>query len=431
MRRRIIAAALALAFVAGGSLGPAYADDLSHKRQQAEAQIEANQKAKEDLEASLEDLSAAAATAFTELQAIKAKVPAAQKKVADTRAVFEEAQRAAQIIAQQLADAQAQATTLAGTIEAGDAEQQRIRDDIGKMAREAYRTQGDVSGLAVVLDAQDADDFVESFAMLDAAQRTQQGVFGRLADLEAANRNAAARLDAVKDKVAELKVAADQKLAEADAAKQKAEAAKAALDDLMAQQTAKAKVLESQKAEAEAELEKVKAAEAELNSQLQQIIEEQRRQAAAQQSSAQPGKALPGALFANPTATNPIYVTSEYGLRLHPILGYVRLHAGIDLRDRCGQSVYAGRDGTVVWARYRSGYGNQVMLDHGWVNGVSLMSSYNHMQNGSFQVGAGQRVTAGQLLGYAGNTGTSAACHLHFEVYINGATTNPRPYLGI
>ncbi len=431
MRRRIIAAVLALAFVAAGSLGPASADDLSHKRRNVEAQIEANEKAKEALQASLEDLTASAAAAWNELEAIKAQVPAARQKVADTQAVLEEAQRAAQVIAQQLADAQAQATTLAGSIEAGDAEQARIRDDVGAMAREAYRTQGDVSGLAVVLDAQNADDFVESFAQLDAAQRTQQDVFGRLADLEAANRNAAARLDAVKTKVAELKVAADQKVAEADAAKQAAEQAKKELDSLVQQQNSKAASLESQKAQAQADLDAAAAAEAELNNQLQQIIEEQRRQAAAKKSSAQPGKALPGALFANPTATNPIYVTSEYGRRLHPILGIWRLHAGIDLRDYCGRPVYAGRDGTVVWARYRAGYGNQVMLDHGWVNGTSLMSSYNHMQNGSFKVGAGQKVRAGQLLGYAGNTGTSAACHLHFEVYINGATQNPRPYLGI
>ncbi|WP_150118337.1 M23 family metallopeptidase, partial [Cellulomonas sp. B6] len=146
-------------------------------------------------------------------------------------------------------------------------------------------------------------------------------------------------------------------------------------------------------------------------------------------TSAQPGGARPGAKFGNPTAHDPIYVTSEYGMRMHPVLGYMRMHAGIDLRDRCGEPVYAGRDGTVQWARFRSGYGNQVMVDHGWVDGSSLMSSYNHMS--SFVVGAGARVSAGQLLGYAGNTGTSAACHLHFEVYVNGSTTNPRPYLGL
>jgi murein DD-endopeptidase MepM/ murein hydrolase activator NlpD len=136
-----------------------------------------------------------------------------------------------------------------------------------------------------------------------------------------------------------------------------------------------------------------------------------------------------GGLFANPTSISPIHVTSNYGMRLHPTLGYTRLHAGIDLRTYCGTPLYAGRAGTVQWARMRGGFGNQVMVDHGYVNGNSIMSSYNHMSR--FTVGAGQRVERGTLLGYSGNTGTSAACHLHFEVYINGGTVDPRGLLGL
>jgi murein DD-endopeptidase MepM/ murein hydrolase activator NlpD len=67
------------------------------------------------------------------------------------------------------------------------------------------------------------------------------------------------------------------------------------------------------------------------------------------------------------------------------------------------------------------------MVNHGYWNGNSLMSSYNHMS--SFAVSAGQNVSQGQLLGYSGNTGTSAACHLHFEVYVNGATVDPWPLI--
>ncbi len=136
-----------------------------------------------------------------------------------------------------------------------------------------------------------------------------------------------------------------------------------------------------------------------------------------------------GGLFANPTSISPIYVTSNYGMRFHPTLHYTRLHAGIDLRTYCGTPIYAGRAGTVQWARARSGFGNQVMVDHGYVTGNSLMSSYNHLTR--FVVGGGQRVERGTLLGYSGNTGTSAACHLHFEVYVNGGTVDPRGLLGL
>ena len=122
-------------------------------------------------------------------------------------------------------------------------------------------------------------------------------------------------------------------------------------------------------------------------------------------------------------------MTSEYGMRMHPTLHYMRLHAGIDLRTYCNTPIYAGRAGTVTWAKSRFGFGNQVMIDSGFVNGNALSASYNHLT--SFAVSAGQHVERGQLIGRSGNTGTSAACHLHFEVYVNGATTNPRPLLGL
>ena len=122
-----------------------------------------------------------------------------------------------------------------------------------------------------------------------------------------------------------------------------------------------------------------------------------------------------------------MHITSMYGWRVHPVLGYPRLHAGIDLRAYCGMSILAGRKGDVLWARYRSGYGNQVMVDHGDVNGNSVMSSYNHLQG--FTVSAGSKVSGGDVVGYSGSTGTSTACHLHFEVYINGVTVDPYPYL--
>ena len=69
------------------------------------------------------------------------------------------------------------------------------------------------------------------------------------------------------------------------------------------------------------------------------------------------------------------------------------------------------------------------MIDHGSLNGNSVMSSSNHLT--STVVRAGQRVIQGDLIGYAGNTGLSGACHLHFEVYVNGKTVNPRPLLGL
>jgi murein DD-endopeptidase MepM/ murein hydrolase activator NlpD len=322
------------------------------------------------------------------------------------------------------------------------------------MARQAYKGETATSGLSVVMGAESTEDFVDQYGMVSTAMRTQTKALDELKQIEAANRNSKARLTAVRERVAELKVEADAKVVEADAARQAAAARKAEIEDLIAQQTAQQAAIEGMKAQAEAQAAEVEAQRAAIEADLQRIIAAQRAaaEAAAAKAAAEaaaraaasgrPAQAPPpsgaaqppsgtvvGAMFANPTSISPIYVTSNYGMRLHPTLGYTRLHAGIDLRTYCGTPLYAARAGTVQWARMRSGFGNQVMVDHGYVNGNSLMSSYNHMTR--FTVSAGQQVERGTLLGYSGNTGTSAACHLHFEVYVNGATVNPRPLLGL
>ena len=432
--RRLLATLLSAMLVAlVATASPASADDLSNKRKQTQAQIQANQAAQDALQASLEDLSANLAQAVVDLQNVQAQLPAAQQKLDDANAALQAAQRQAQLIADELADARAQETSLTDAVAKDQAQSAQVRIAIGQMARQAYQGGAavDTSGLSVVLSATDAQDFVARFALAATAQRTQEQVLGQMQALEAQDRNSQARLTAVRERIDQLKKEADQQVALADQATKDAAAAKAQLDTLVADQTAKQAAIQGQIEQAKADQAALDAARAQLNQQLATIVDQQAAQAAAARaSSSSPGAARPGAWFVNPTAHNPIYVTSEYGMRLQPILHIWRLHAGIDLMDHCNEPVYAGRDGTVQWAEYRPGLGNQVMVDHGWVNGASLMSSYNHMN--TFAVHAGQHVSAGQVVGYAGMTGgVSTGCHLHFEVYINGSTVNPRPYLGI
>lgn len=411
-------------------IGPAQADSIDDRRKAAEQRAAAAEKLKGDTEAAMEGVTASLQVLAGQLADTQSKIPAAQAKVDAAKAALEKAQREAAIIAARLVDAKDQQAAITTTITQDAANADAMRAAIGQMAREAYKGGGgSVSGFDVILDSQSTDDFVERYGLLSTALRTQSQILDALKASDALNKNAEARLDAVKNKITELKAAADQKVVEADAAKQEAAAAKAALDTLLAQQVSQQQKLDAQKAALEAQYAAADAEAAAVERELQAAIAAQKARDAAAGTPHGPAGPIGRALFANPTSVNPIYVTSEYGMRFHPILHYVRLHAGIDLRTYCNTPVYAGRAGTVQWARPRSGYGNQIMINSGFVNGNALSASYNHLT--SFAVGAGQHVEQGQLIGRSGNTGTSAACHLHFEVYVNGATTNPRPLLGL
>jgi murein DD-endopeptidase MepM/ murein hydrolase activator NlpD len=113
------------------------------------------------------------------------------------------------------------------------------------------------------------------------------------------------------------------------------------------------------------------------------------------------------------------HMTSGYGMRFHPILGYTRMHAGIDFGAAWGSPIFAVSDGIVSYSGRHGGHGNYVRLEHGG----GLGTGYGHMSR--IAVAPGTRVRAGQVIGYVGSSGLSTGPHLHYEVYRNGATVNP------
>ena len=118
-----------------------------------------------------------------------------------------------------------------------------------------------------------------------------------------------------------------------------------------------------------------------------------------------------------------IKLSSPYGWRIHPVYGYPRFHAGVDLANVQGTPIYATRSGTVLFATFSSSAGYYVSINHG--DGFS--SIYMHMTH--YVVSAGQKVKAGQVIGYMGSTGVSTGPHLHFGISYNGETQNPADYL--
>lgn len=116
------------------------------------------------------------------------------------------------------------------------------------------------------------------------------------------------------------------------------------------------------------------------------------------------------------------YLTSRFGLRVHPITGVTKSHTGVDIGAASGATIVAADGGTVVLAGVNSGYGNCVMIDHG--NGYKTL--YGHMS--SIAVSNGQTVSKGETIGYVGSTGVSTGPHCHYEVWKDGSRIDPEQF---
>ena len=118
-----------------------------------------------------------------------------------------------------------------------------------------------------------------------------------------------------------------------------------------------------------------------------------------------------------------VRLTSEFGMRWHPVIGGRRAHKGVDLAGPIGTPVHATADAVVGKAEWFSSYGLYVALEHGG----DIETRYGHMSR--LNVYAGQHVRKGDVIGYIGTTGRSTGPHLHYEVRISGVAVNPIPYM--
>jgi murein DD-endopeptidase MepM/ murein hydrolase activator NlpD len=131
------------------------------------------------------------------------------------------------------------------------------------------------------------------------------------------------------------------------------------------------------------------------------------------------GKNIKGFLLRTPV--DGARMTSSFGLRRHPVLGYARAHQGVDFGAGTGTPILAAGDGVVSKASRWGGYGNWLQIKHsgGWSTGYAHLSRY------AKGVKPGVRVRQGQVVGYVGTTGLSTGPHLHYEVWLNGSRVNP------
>ncbi len=117
------------------------------------------------------------------------------------------------------------------------------------------------------------------------------------------------------------------------------------------------------------------------------------------------------------------WVTSDFGTRLDPYTSERVMHAGLDIAGPHGKEVISPSDGTVVFAGLEGGYGNVLVIDHGY----GIKTRYGHLA--SIRVKAGQKVKRGETIAALGNTGRSTGPHLHYEVRVNGLAQNPRKFI--
>jgi murein DD-endopeptidase MepM/ murein hydrolase activator NlpD len=449
------------------SLNAAYADDLDDRMEAAKEKQAQAQAQRDDLENELAHTDDELAKAYIELQEVQAQLPVAEAALNVATKEYQTAQREADKLAKKLDDAQQEKGSLEDQIAANDEAMDQARSGVAEMARQAARGDFDMSSVSLIVGADSTEDFVSRYSMNTTALRSQTKSLDKLRETRAVSRNAQVRLDAVNDIITTLKEQADAKVVETQQKEKEAADAKAQVESLISQKNSATQRIEGRKAAVEQQLKEEDANVASFTDEIREIaglqedqrkeeerlekerrekeLEEQRKKDAEKkkQQSSSGGNSnsassgcnsggsggsgggnsggASGNWFQWPTDYR--VVTSSYGWRLHPVLGYYRLHAGTDMRTYCGTNVYAGRAGTVQWAQWKGGFGNQVLINHGTINGKNVMSSYNHLT--SFKTQAGAKVKAGDVVGLSGNTGLSGACHLHFEVYVNGSTIDP------
>jgi murein DD-endopeptidase MepM/ murein hydrolase activator NlpD len=131
------------------------------------------------------------------------------------------------------------------------------------------------------------------------------------------------------------------------------------------------------------------------------------------------GRALRRSFLRTPVEFTRISSVFSTG-RMHPVLGYMRAHKGVDYAAPTGTPIRAAGEGKVVFRGWKSGYGNFVMIQHN----SQISTAYGHLSRFA-NIGVGQRVSQGQTIGYVGMTGLATGPHLHYEFRVNGAHRNP------
>lgn len=291
---------------------------------------------------------------------------------------------------------------------------QAYLDQLNAQSREriqAMEEEGELSYWEVIFQSASFTEMLDRLTMVEEIAAADQR---RLTQLEAASR----MIETIQSQMNEEKAGLEESQAELAESEATLDVKRTESDDILRE-------LAKKQDEFQALLDESEALQDDL---MQQIAKKEKEYSSAKYKEELAKQALAGQ---NPksdatwiTPVSGYHISSPFGMRTHPILGYARMHNGVDMACAQGTPIYATRAGTVTAASYQAGgAGNYVSINHG----DGFASIYMHMTH--YVVSAGQSVSAGQLIGYVGSTGLSTGPHLHFGISYAGTYVNPLAYI--
>ncbi|TQL69665.1 murein DD-endopeptidase MepM/ murein hydrolase activator NlpD [Nocardioides albertanoniae] len=395
------------------SPAPPSSADEKDRLEKEKREVQQSQKAaEEDLEhssAGLREASATYAAAQKKLDGARTRLEQLNTRLGEVQAAHTRLE--AELSEQKALLAQAREQLAEGEAEV-KAQREEMRDEI--LTR---FTGGDprLSQAATLLSGGSVDDLMRQQTYADAAAAGQDATLQRmeatetmLVVREGEVQKATAAIAAKEKKAREL-------VAEVDSLRDQAARAHTEMSALT-QKAARAKQsAEAAKAADAAELKKLQGEESSLRQKIRALAA----------AGADRNVGSVGGLFAAPVADT--YITSPYGVRKHPIYGYVALHNGTDFHAPCGRPLQAVGSGRIISTAFSSVWGNRLHLFLGNVNGHSYTAVYNHISSYAKRSGT---VGRGETVAFAGTTGWSTACHLHFTMLRDGTPVDPMPLIG-
>ncbi|MGO1974126.1 MAG: peptidoglycan DD-metalloendopeptidase family protein [Propionibacteriaceae bacterium] len=425
----------------------ASADELDDRKAKVTKQLKSS---KQQLNESTSELK----TAASKLEESQGQLDVAKAELAETQRKLAVAKEKDVEMAAKLKKAQEQLEKAKAAVKAGQKKVDAAQEMAGQQVRDSYQQQTNLLPIALLVENSGTSDMAQrlqwSTTMFDAqdskiknleklqrqlnAKRAEQT---RIEAQMAVDRKKAAENLKVSQSLEEQAAAQEASVAELvrsnsaakEAASSEVSADKKRYEQLQSErskveQRIAARIAEQKRQEAAAAK---RAAEERAAKQRQQASSKKKSNSSNSSSSSGSSKrkSSPRSSSNSGSFQMPVNgpITSSYGMRLHPVLGYWKLHDGTDFGAGCGATIRAPYSGRVSEKYFNAGYGNRLLIDHGRVNGSYITTAYNHAIR--YTVGVGQHVSKGQTIGYVGTTGYSTGCHLHLMAWKNGSMINP------